>query len=58
MTIDGVTSLAEVWIEIFFSELRSIIVLVTSLAEVWIEIEDIGNLQLDKFSHFPRGSVD
>ena len=34
-----VTSLAEVWIEIFFDGFGKPIELVTSLAEVWIEIQ-------------------
>ena len=36
---DSVTSLAEVWIEIFLSTSSRILSMVTSLAEVWIEIK-------------------
>ena len=34
----AVTSLAEVWIEIFIGLNDEAVILVTSLAEVWIEI--------------------
>ena len=54
----GVTSLAEVWIEIERDCQTIRRTLVTSLAEVWIEIASGYLLRCIPDRHFPRGSVD
>ena len=53
-----VTSLAEVWIEIAYSQSKEICAFVTSLAEVWIEIMKFPEADEMRISHFPCGSVD
>ena len=53
-----VTSLTEVWIEIYVFSIFCYVMMVTSLAEVWIEI-NAGTKDGKKTGcHFPRGSVD
>ena len=53
-----VTSLAEVWIEIYDTGSNFGSGFVTSLAEVWIEITLSKGGRNDEGSHFPCGSVD
>ena len=53
-----VTSLAEVWIEIYDTGSNFGSGFVTSLAEVWIEITLSKGWRNDEPSHFPCGSVD
>ena len=55
---DLVTSLAEVWIEIWDTFDESPPYKVTSLAEVWIEIIMTASWKIQVLSHFPCGSVD
>ena len=53
-----VTSLVEVWIEIYSKELIEIGYTVTSLVEVWIEIAHSASFVSQWSRHFPCGSVD
>ena len=53
-----VTSLAEVWIEIFKMSITLVVTVVTSLAEVWIEISRKDGKDSGRRGHFPCGSVD
>ena len=54
----SVTSLAEVWIEIFLMRSEKLAHSVTSLAEVWIEILNKNVTAPIAAGHFPCGSVD
>ena len=54
----SVTSLAEVWIEIYIAWMCYCKFPVTSLAEVWIEIIWLQPICIYSLGHFPRGSVD
>ena len=58
MVRTGVTSLAEVWIEIPSLWTSRHLPFVTSLAEVWIEIALSLTSTGVPSCHFPRGSVD
>ena len=53
-----VTSLAEVWIEIFMETALTTSSIVTSLAEVSIEIRTVTPDSKGRTCHFPCGSVD
>ena len=53
-----VTSLAEVWIEMFLLTDPPATTRVTSLAEVWIEIHIASRHPAKPLCHFPCGSVD
>ena len=54
----GVTSFAEVWIEILLIQVIGAFPVVTSFAEVWIEISGTGGEKTYRLRHFLRGSVD
>ena len=58
LSTQHVTSLAEVWIEIFLMRSEKLAHSVTSLAEVWIEILNKNVTAPIAAGHFPCGSVD